>query len=154
MGEWQGEGGGDPGQGTGTFTFAHDLDNTIIVRKNHSVYPATKNKPAFTHDDQMTIYQTGNTTRAIYFDNEGHVINYNVGKPMLQPLDGNVARSGERYWFLSSYLAKRIREVEITDRYFVSKIRRADYFRLYATHWQRTINKIRATLLIQLFMFD
>jgi thioredoxin-related protein len=78
MGEWKGEGGGDPGQGTGTFSFAPDLDYTILTRKNHTVYPAAKNRPAFSHDDLMTIYQTGNTTRAIYFDNEGHTINYTV----------------------------------------------------------------------------
>jgi len=76
MGEWKGEGGGDPGQGTGTFSFAPDLDYTIITRKNHSVYPATKDRPAFTHDDIMTIYQSGIATKAIYFDNEGHTINY------------------------------------------------------------------------------
>ena len=76
MGEWKGEGGGDPGQGSGIFSFAPDLDYTIITRKNHAVYPATKDRPAFTHDDVMTIYQSGNSTKAIYFDNEGHTINY------------------------------------------------------------------------------
>jgi thioredoxin-related protein/uncharacterized protein YciI len=78
MGEWKGEGGGDPGQGTGTFSFTPDLDYTIITRKNHTVYPAAKDRPAFTHDDLMTVYQIGGATKAIYFDNEGHTINYTV----------------------------------------------------------------------------
>jgi len=78
-GEWIGEGGGDPGQGIGGFTFNPDLQGKVIVRKNYAEYPATKDKPAFRHDDLMIIYkQPGDTMRAIYWDNEGHVINYTV----------------------------------------------------------------------------
>jgi len=43
VGEWIGEGSGQPGQGGGTFSFAYDLDENIIVRKSHSEYPATDN---------------------------------------------------------------------------------------------------------------
>lgn len=80
IGEWKGEGGGQPGQGGGTFSFSFDLDNKIVVRKSHSFYPATDNKPEVIHDDLMIIYPDGNTdkTKAIYFDNEGHIINYDV----------------------------------------------------------------------------
>jgi hypothetical protein len=78
MGEWVGEGTGSPGEGTGGFTFSFDLQNTILVRKNYANYPATKDHPAFTHDDLMIVYQDGGKTRAIYFDNEQHVINYSV----------------------------------------------------------------------------
>jgi hypothetical protein len=80
LGDWIGEGGGNsPGQGSGGFTFSHDLQNTIIVRRNFAEYPATDNKPASRHDDLMIIYKApGDTLRAIYFDNEGHVINYFV----------------------------------------------------------------------------
>ncbi len=80
MGEWKGEGSGQPGQGGGMFSFAFDLDKQIIVRKSHSEYPATSSKPVIIHDDLMIIYpddQKG-STKAIYFDNEGHVINYSV----------------------------------------------------------------------------
>jgi hypothetical protein len=80
LGEWIGEGGGaNPGQGTGGFSFSMDLQNTVMLRKNYADYPATKDKPSYRHDDLMVIYQTrGDTMRAIYFDNEGHVINYTV----------------------------------------------------------------------------
>jgi hypothetical protein len=80
LGEWAGEGSGStPGQGVGTFTFAYDLQNTVIVRRNHADYPATDSKPAYAHDDLMVIYQAApDTLKAIYFDNEGHVINYNL----------------------------------------------------------------------------
>ena len=78
IGEWMGEGTGSPGEGAGGFTFSYDLQNTVLVRKNYANYPATKDHPAFTHDDLMIVYQEGGKTRAIYFDNEQHVINYTV----------------------------------------------------------------------------
>ena len=78
IGEWVGEGGGNPGQGAGGFSFSFDLQNRIIVRKNFAEYPAVKDHPAFRHDDLMVIYQENNSTRATYWDNEGHVINYTV----------------------------------------------------------------------------
>jgi hypothetical protein len=80
MGAWKGEGAGKPGQGEGTFAFSFDLNGEVIVRRSHSEYPATQNKPDVMHDDLMIIYPdiSGNQDRAIYFDNEGHVINYAV----------------------------------------------------------------------------
>lgn len=79
IGEWVGEGGGDPGQGVGGFTFGLDLENRILVRKNFADYPAPKDRPAFKHNDLMIVYQeTGKPTRADYFDNEGHIIHYAV----------------------------------------------------------------------------
>jgi len=79
-GEWVGEGSGQPGQGGGTFSFKTELDNKILVRKSHSEYPAAGNKPEVIHDDLMIVYpdNTGNPSKAIYFDNEGHTINYSI----------------------------------------------------------------------------
>jgi hypothetical protein len=80
LGEWIGEGSGTPGEATGGFSFSFDLEKKILVRKNYANYPATKDKPAYSHTDLMVIYQdaANNATRAIYFDSEGHVINYAV----------------------------------------------------------------------------
>src|SRR5262247_4314008 len=79
LGEWEGKGGGAPGQGAGGFTFALDLQKRILVRKNHSDYPATDKQPAFSHEDLMVIYQEADKpARAVYFDSEGHVIHYTV----------------------------------------------------------------------------
>lgn len=80
IGEWKGEGAGKPGQGGGTFSFAFNLDKKIIERKSHSEYPATQNKPLIIHDDLMVVYLdfAGNPSKAIYFDNEGHTINYTI----------------------------------------------------------------------------
>jgi hypothetical protein len=80
IGEWIGQGTGTPGKGGGFFTFALDLDKKILVRKSHSEYPAADNKPKVTHNDLMIVYPdyTGNPSSAIYFDNEGHTINYSI----------------------------------------------------------------------------
>lgn len=79
-GEWVGEGSGQPGTGGGTFSFKTDLDQNILVRKSHSEYPATANKPQVIHDDLMVVYPdfSGTPAKAIYFDNEGHTINYSI----------------------------------------------------------------------------
>ena len=80
LGKWQGEGSGQPGQGDGAFTFAFELDRNIIVRKSSTEFPATDSKPKFVHDDILIVYMdySGNPSKAIYFDNEGHVIYYTV----------------------------------------------------------------------------
>jgi hypothetical protein len=79
-GNWVGEGSGQPGQGGGTFTFHFELNNNILVRRSHSEYPAKDNKPKIIHDDLMIVYldYTKNPAKAIYFDNEGHTINYSI----------------------------------------------------------------------------
>jgi hypothetical protein len=80
LGDWVGEGSGKPGQGKGSFSLKEDLSGKVLVRKNHSEYPATADKPAVVHDDLMIIYTdfNGNPSKAIYFDNEGHTINYSI----------------------------------------------------------------------------
>lgn len=78
IGEWTGERSGSPGEAKGAFTFSYDLQNQIMVRKNYAEYPAQNGRSAFKHDDLMIVYHEGGSTKAIYFDNEGHVINYSV----------------------------------------------------------------------------
>ena len=80
VGTWVGEGTGEPGQGSGAFSFSWDLQQKVLVRKSHADYPATKDRPAFSHQDLILVYQEPDTrqSKAAYFDNEGHVINYLV----------------------------------------------------------------------------
>ena len=80
IGEWTGEGGGGPGQGSGGFSFLPDQNGTILIRKNRADYPAAKDRPAFSHTDLMIVYKEPgqNKLRAIYFDMEDHVIHYDV----------------------------------------------------------------------------
>ncbi len=78
IGTWKGEGSGQPGTGSGTFSFSTDLSGNILVRKSHSEYPASGVKQSTVHEDLMIVYHdlNLNITRAIYFDNEGHTIRY------------------------------------------------------------------------------
>ncbi len=71
-GEWVGEGSGSPGEGAGGCTFEFDLQKKVMVRKNYAVYPTSR------HDDLMVVYMESKTMKAIYFDNEDHVIHYTV----------------------------------------------------------------------------
>ena len=80
LGDWVGEGGGQPGQGAGEFSFHPDLQNRILVRKSYAAYPPTKDRPAFRHDDLIVVYRESDIAppRALYLDSEGHVIHYSV----------------------------------------------------------------------------
>jgi len=78
VGTWRGEGSGTPGQGSGTATFAFELDGRVLVRRSLSDYPAAAGRPATVHEDLMVIHPApgGHGLQAIDFDNEGHVIEY------------------------------------------------------------------------------
>jgi hypothetical protein len=79
LGEWEGGHTGDPRVGTGTFSFEFDLAEDILVRKSRTVFPPTQDRQGYAHEDLLVIYNehTGEK-RAIYFDNEQHVIHYAV----------------------------------------------------------------------------
>ncbi len=79
LGEWEGGHEGDPGQGHGFFSFSFDLERNILVRKNHTVFPDTPERPGYAHDDLLIFYnENSGEARGIYFDNEHHVIHYEV----------------------------------------------------------------------------
>jgi hypothetical protein len=80
MGEWIGEGGGQPGPTAGGFTFRPELQGKVLVRRNRAELPRGPEQPAAVHEDLMVVYpgQKGQPPRAIYWDNEGHVIHYEV----------------------------------------------------------------------------
>lgn len=92
IGEWKGDGSGQPGQGAGVFSFQEDLDGKILVRKAHSEF-SIPDKPTIVHDDLLIVYP-GNAevpSKAIYFDNEGHVINYSI-----YYVDNNIVLQSEK----------------------------------------------------------
>ena len=78
QGKWVGEGSSELGQGSGYFSFEPDLQNKVWVRRNHSEYPATKDRPAYVHEDLMIVYfdHASGQSRAFYCDTEGHIIHY------------------------------------------------------------------------------
>ena len=93
LGEWTWVGGGQPGQATGVSSFRPELNETVLVRKVHLDYSATKERTAFAHDDLLYVYHDpqDSSLRAIFFDGEGHVIRYAV----------TVASGGNSVEFLS-----------------------------------------------------
>ncbi len=115
LGEWEGEGSGKPGEGKAVFSFYPDLQENVLVRRNRVDYPATDAQPAWFHEDLLIVYPEQGQTRAIYFDNEGHVIHYTV--------DGSEER--DTFTFVSE-------AIPMTPRFRLSYCRKPDQ-RLWIT---------------------
>ena len=82
IGTWEAKtlGGSAKAEGTGTYTFQLELRSHILAR--HSDSEACKGPADFNceHGDLLYVYReaAGQPYKAIYFDNEGHVIRYEV----------------------------------------------------------------------------
>jgi hypothetical protein len=89
IGSWSSPVSGQPGQGiAGWTTFSYDLDKRVIVRKSRAEFaPGPGETKGLVHDDLLVIYQQSGEPqiRAIYFDNEGHIIHYTLSFPEKQP---------------------------------------------------------------------
>ncbi|WPB81132.1 hypothetical protein KYC5002_18620 [Archangium violaceum] len=81
LGRWVADAKTQPDGSSGWFTLDRDVQGHVLVRKNHAAYPAAHGRPAGVHDDLMVIYPEGKKIRADYWDNEGHVIHYEVSFP-------------------------------------------------------------------------
>lgn len=85
VGTWEAKttGGSAQAQGTGSYTFRLELRDHVLAR--HSSYASCKGPEDFNceHGDLLYIYPEGpgQALKAIYFDNEGHVIHYSVSVP-------------------------------------------------------------------------
>ena len=70
-------------QSNGTYTFKPELKHHVLVRQSDAA--ACKGPANFDcdHSDVLYVYQEAENQplRAIYFDNEGHVIHYAVSTP-------------------------------------------------------------------------
>lgn len=81
LGRWVADTKTQPQGASGGFTLERDMQGHVLVRKNHAELPAANGRPASVHEDLMVIYPEGKKTRADYWDNEGHVIHYEVSFP-------------------------------------------------------------------------
>ena len=81
-GEWTGTGGGgEPGEVSSSgMSFSYELHGRVLMRKGFTAFLATASRAAFQHDDLTLIYpgDAGSAPRAIYFDDEGHSIEYTI----------------------------------------------------------------------------
>jgi len=80
VGEWTGEGDGKPGSSTGMATFRFEVEGKVLVRRNQADSTPASGKPAFHHEDLMTVFAEGGQLKALYLDNEDHVIRYLVAQ--------------------------------------------------------------------------
>ena len=78
LGTWVGEGDGQPGRTAGEASFSLELGGHALVRRSWADTPAAPGRAASRHEDRITVYPEGGRLRALYVDNEGHVIHYNV----------------------------------------------------------------------------
>jgi len=103
VGTWEAKtaGGSAQTQGTGTYSFRLELRDHVLVR--HSSYASCKGPEDFNceHGDILYIYPEGpaGALRAIYFDNEGHVIHYSVTtpKPGKAVFESDAAQPGPQF---------------------------------------------------------
>ena len=80
IGNWEGKSSGDPGNGIGNFSFKFDLDGNVLIRNGHTVFPPQNGRAELVHDDLLIVYKnkSGQPNKAVYFDNEGHILYYNI----------------------------------------------------------------------------
>ncbi len=104
LGDWIGiEGTGQPGEAlSGSTSFAFDLENKVMVRRNRADYaPKPGEKTGLSHQDLLIIYQLLGESglRAFYVDNEGHAINYLVTLPKegMARFETDASQQGPRF---------------------------------------------------------
>ena len=79
LGSWSTAGLNRPEEGIGAASFSLELDGNIVVRKNRVEFsPRIKGEKPVVHEDLMVICREAGKFRALYFDNEKHVIEYGV----------------------------------------------------------------------------
>lgn len=62
----------------GGFTVEEALGGKALVRKNILALPPRDGRPAATHEDLLVVAPEGEGLKATYWDNEDHVIRYDV----------------------------------------------------------------------------
>jgi hypothetical protein len=85
MGTWEAKTADKSVTASGTYTFQTELNGHVVARHSPSDTAKCKGPADFNceHGDLLYIYvdAPGQPLRAIYFDNEGHVIHYTVTAP-------------------------------------------------------------------------
>jgi hypothetical protein len=143
VGAWEGAGGGAPGEGSGGFSFAKELQGRVLLRTSHANYPAVGGRPAFRHDDLMVIYADGAALKADYYDSEGHVIRYRV-----QPrAEGDVVFLGEAAASSPRYrLTYRLTPEQLLEgRFEIAPPATPEAFKPYLTWSARRAGRTRAS---------
>jgi len=83
IGTWEAKtaGGTADAKVSGIYSFAPELRGHILARHSGSASCKAPTDFDCEHSDQLYLYPEGAGIKAIYFDNEGHVIHYDVTTP-------------------------------------------------------------------------
>ncbi len=85
LGTWDAttKGGSAGASGTGTYTFQLELKDHILSRRTNSAECKGPSDFNCEHSDLLYVYPDapGGALKAVFFDNEGHVIHYKVSTP-------------------------------------------------------------------------
>lgn len=127
VGTWRGEGTGQPGRSVGVATFRFELEGRALVRRSFADAPAAEGRPASRHEDLMTVFVGGGQLRALYLDNEGHVIHYLVAPGPDGVTFTSEAAPGPR--FRLSY--RRKGEGQVALRFEIAAPAASEAFRTY-----------------------
>ena len=141
LGEWKGEGSGQPGTGSGMFTIKPKLEGNILERKGRTEIAATAAQPSSVHEDVTIIYKNreGNPVKAIYFDNEKHVINYDITYPDNKIVMTSEAIPGAPRFRL---IYDKINEKQVTIRFEIAMPGSPDEFKMYLEGGNRKVKEL------------
>ncbi len=83
IGTWEAKttGGSAGAQSLGVYSFTPELKDKILARHSGGVSCKAPSDFNCDHGDLLYLYPEGQAIKAIYFDNEGHVIHYSVTAP-------------------------------------------------------------------------
>jgi hypothetical protein len=83
IGTWEAKitGGSAAAQSLGVYSFTPELKDKILARHSGGVSCKAPADFDCDHGDLLYLYLEGQAIKAIYFDNEGHVIHYGVSAP-------------------------------------------------------------------------
>jgi len=137
VGDWQAVN-APPGE-SGGFSFSLGVQNHVLVRSNHAVYEASANRPASRHDDLMVIYAEGDALKAEYFDNEGHVIRYDVESKRDREVVFHAAPTAKEPGYRLSYVL--MPEGMLKGQFDVSPPGDREAFKTYLTWTARRVAK-------------
>ncbi|WLT30192.1 hypothetical protein [Geothrix sp. PMB-07] len=126
-GEWKGESAGLTGPSSGAAIFRFDLEGRVCTRRSYADTAATNGRPASHHEDLMTVFSEGGQLKALYVDNEDHVIHYLVTSGPTGVTFTSEAAPGPR--FRLSYVSKSASVV--TVRFEIAPPQTPEAFKIY-----------------------
>lgn len=130
VGSWVAEDVGQAGA-AGEFSFAPDLQSRVLVRRNQARFPSQEGRPATVHDDLMVICQEGDqgSRKAVYFDSEGHVIQYALATSVESGTWTFTSDPGNGPRFRLVY--KKLDENRVSVKFEIAPPEKPGEFRLY-----------------------